>query len=338
MIAVPVEQYGLNPHVSRAVNVRRQLVTHMNCITCLDVRSAQGLTEDWRMRFFHSDLAGRNNQIEVGSKSHTFCKLVARGVHVGDESERESLLLQEVHRREHVIETGHLVWDLPDRSPDLVRLLHRHFHAAAFENSTFVFGKELVPLNGAQGTHRLNCILLGHEGVGQCVASENTLWSDFNPELRARLRLYLKSVRLEAGESSVKVEEDGLDHGRRIIAQEFRLTIRLVGKVQAGKLPIDVLGRLLARVEITDPRVVLGPQAGEDAALIDFGDRYLVAKTDPITFATDLIGWYMVNVNANDIAVMGATPEWLLATLLLPEGTDEHKGLGDLSAAKPGMF
>ena len=95
--------------------------------------------------------------------------------------------------------------------------------------------------------------------------------------------------------------------------------------MQAGKLPIDVLGRLLARVEITDPRVVLGPRAGEDAALIDFGDRYLVAKTDPITFASDLIGWYMVNVNANDIAVMGATPKWLLATLLLPEGTDEQR-------------
>ncbi len=93
--------------------------------------------------------------------------------------------------------------------------------------------------------------------------------------------------------------------------------------MQAGKLPIDVLGRLLERIDISDPRVVLGPQPGEDAALIDFGDRYLVAKTDPITFATDLIGWYMVNVNANDIAVMGATPRWLLATLLLPERTAE---------------
>ena len=95
--------------------------------------------------------------------------------------------------------------------------------------------------------------------------------------------------------------------------------------MQAGKLPIDVLGRLLDRVEITDPRVALGPRAGEDAALIDYGDRFLVAKTDPITFATDLIGWYMVNVNANDIAVMGATPKWMLATLLLPEGTDEQR-------------
>ena len=95
--------------------------------------------------------------------------------------------------------------------------------------------------------------------------------------------------------------------------------------MQAGKLPIDVLGRLLDRIDLSDPRVVLGPRPGEDAALIDFGDRYLVAKTDPITFATDLIGWYMVNVNANDIAVMGATPKWLLATMLLPEGTTEDE-------------
>ena len=67
--------------------------------------------------------------------------------------------------------------------------------------------------------------------------------------------------------------------------------------------------------------VALRLKPGEDAALIDFGDRYLVAKTDPITFATDLIGWYVVHINANDLAVMGATPKWLMVTLLLPEGT-----------------
>ena len=78
---------------------------------------------------------------------------------------------------------------------------------------------------------------------------------------------------------------------------------------------------MLGKLEVRDPRVVLGPRPGEDAALIDFGDRYLVAKSDPITFATDLIGWYVVQVNANDLAVMGATPRWLMATVLLPEGT-----------------
>jgi hydrogenase maturation factor len=90
--------------------------------------------------------------------------------------------------------------------------------------------------------------------------------------------------------------------------------------MQAGKLPLELLSRLLGRIEIKDPRVALGARAGEDAALIDFGDRFLVTKTDPITFATDLIGWYLVQVNSNDLAVMGATPKWLMVTLLLPEG------------------
>ena len=88
-----------------------------------------------------------------------------------------------------------------------------------------------------------------------------------------------------------------------------------------GKLPLELLSDLLDKIDARDPRVALGARAGEDAALIDMGDRYLVAKTDPITFATDLIGWYAVQVNANDLAVMGATPRWLMATLLLPEGT-----------------
>nr|ADI19364.1 hydrogenase maturation factor [uncultured Chloroflexi bacterium HF0500_03M05] len=91
--------------------------------------------------------------------------------------------------------------------------------------------------------------------------------------------------------------------------------------MQAGKLSIELLSNLLDKVNIRDPRVFLGPRVGEDAALLDFGDRYLVAKTDPITFASDFIGWYLVQVNANDIAVMGATPRWLMVTLLLPEGT-----------------
>lgn len=85
-----------------------------------------------------------------------------------------------------------------------------------------------------------------------------------------------------------------------------------------GKLPYDVLARLLNAHPNRDPRVVLGPRPGEDAAVIDIGDHYLVAKTDPITFATDEIGWYAVNVNANDIATTGGTPAWFMASLLLP--------------------
>jgi hydrogenase expression/formation protein HypE len=86
-----------------------------------------------------------------------------------------------------------------------------------------------------------------------------------------------------------------------------------------GKLPIDLLARLLAQAPIKDPRVLYGPGIGLDCAVIDLGERVLVFKSDPITFATDDIGWYTVQVNANDVATTGATPRWMLATLLLPE-------------------
>ena len=87
-----------------------------------------------------------------------------------------------------------------------------------------------------------------------------------------------------------------------------------------GKLPLEVLEDLLRCCTPQDPRVVVGARVGEDVAVLDFGDRFLVAKSDPITFATDRIGWYAVHVNANDIATAGAAPRWMLATMLLPEG------------------
>jgi len=87
-----------------------------------------------------------------------------------------------------------------------------------------------------------------------------------------------------------------------------------------GKLPASLLQALLASCPIPkSSRVVIGPRFGEDAAVIDLGRKYLVAKSDPITFTAERIGWYAVNINANDIATLGARPRWYLATLLLPE-------------------
>jgi hydrogenase maturation factor len=88
-----------------------------------------------------------------------------------------------------------------------------------------------------------------------------------------------------------------------------------------GKLPPALLAELLAQPTVTDPRLLIGPRPGVDAAVIDMGERLLLAKSDPITFATDALGYYAVTVNANDIATMGGRPLWFLATLLLPEHT-----------------
>src|SRR4030065_2663866 len=88
----------------------------------------------------------------------------------------------------------------------------------------------------------------------------------------------------------------------------------------AGKLPLAVLKRFLDKYAILDNSVIVGPDIGLDAAVIEFGDSYLLAKTDPITFVSEDIGLYAININANDIAAMGGVPKWFLATILLPEG------------------
>lgn len=95
--------------------------------------------------------------------------------------------------------------------------------------------------------------------------------------------------------------------------------------MKIGKLSPALLEKLLAKMNIEDERVLLGPHIGEDAAVIRFDNKTLVVKTDPVTFATDLIGWYVVNVNANDIATMGATPRWFLSTILLPESSNQQE-------------
>jgi hydrogenase maturation factor len=88
-----------------------------------------------------------------------------------------------------------------------------------------------------------------------------------------------------------------------------------------GKLPAAFLKQLLRFRGAADRRVVLGPGFGRDAAVVDLGNRYLILKSDPVTFTVDEIGWYAVHVNANDVAVMGARPSWFQATIIAPPGT-----------------
>ena len=91
-------------------------------------------------------------------------------------------------------------------------------------------------------------------------------------------------------------------------------------RLRTGKLESERLKRLLSALPQRDHSVVVGPRVGEDAAVIEVGNRCIVSAIDPITFAADRVGWYAVHVNANDVAVLGARPRWFLAVLLLPEG------------------
>lgn len=96
--------------------------------------------------------------------------------------------------------------------------------------------------------------------------------------------------------------------------------------LRVGKVPADIIDRLLTQAA-APTGAVLGPGPGRDAAVLDVGgagDRFLVAASDPVTFAAEEIGWYAVHVNANDVACMGARPRWFLATVLLPDGARER--------------
>jgi len=97
--------------------------------------------------------------------------------------------------------------------------------------------------------------------------------------------------------------------------------------LQIGKIDPDILGKLISDYTHKEDRVLIGAGIGEDAAIIDMGSSYLVAKTDPITHVTSEIGHYAVNINANDIAAMGGKPMWFLATILMPAASsaDELK-------------
>jgi len=75
-------------------------------------------------------------------------------------------------------------------------------------------------------------------------------------------------------------------------------------KFLIGKLKHEFLQKMLndfvSTTHLKEDRVVVGSSIGEDAAVIDMGDKYLVAKTDPITFVTDEIGYYAVNINTDE--------------------------------------
>ena len=94
---------------------------------------------------------------------------------------------------------------------------------------------------------------------------------------------------------------------------------RMLEPLPAGKLPSWLLRKVLPGSP-RDPDILVGPGLGRDAAAIAVGERVIVAKNDPITFASEGGAAHLVEVNANDVACMGATPRWLLVTALLPHG------------------
>jgi len=116
--------------------------------------------------------------------------------------------------------------------------------------------------------------------------------------------------------------------------------------IPVGKLPVDLLARLLGEVGPMPSEVLLGPAVGEDACALALPGGVLVVATDPITLTGRDVGRHAVLVNANDVAVMGVRPRWFLATILVPPGSTEagieelfsgvHRALSEVGATLVG--
>jgi len=118
--------------------------------------------------------------------------------------------------------------------------------------------------------------------------------------------------------------------GMASAAPDFRIrslsqvldVVRLGTPIGGGKLPNDLLAAFFDEYPTADPDLLIPPGVGQDTAAVALGgDQVLVLKSDPITFVTDAVAEYAVVVNANDVATSGATPRWLLTTLLFAPGS-----------------
>jgi hydrogenase expression/formation protein HypE len=94
-------------------------------------------------------------------------------------------------------------------------------------------------------------------------------------------------------------------------------------KLPPGKIPVEILKEVVFKnLGAARSEVVLGPTAGVDGAVLDFGGKNVVVSMDPITGAVERVGWESINVNANDVATFGVEPAFFFSCIMLPENAD----------------
>jgi HAD superfamily hydrolase (TIGR01509 family) len=102
----------------------------------------------------------------------------------------------------------------------------------------------------------------------------------------------------------------------------------MTGRLPAGKVPWDLVARSVRRS--LPPEVLLGPAAGEDAAIVRLGEGLWAVASDPVSFTARNAGRLVVTVNANDVAVRGARPSLFLATVLIAPAEADPDRVRDL--------
>lgn len=98
----------------------------------------------------------------------------------------------------------------------------------------------------------------------------------------------------------------------------------LIKKLRLGKLPQSFLEKeVIKRLSYgKNPSIIQGPSVGVDFAVVRVHGKYLIASSDPVTGVEEDIGWYAINVTANDVATSGNRPQFAELTILLPENSN----------------
>ncbi|MCS7181148.1 MAG: HAD-IA family hydrolase, partial [bacterium] len=147
---------------------------------------------------------------------------------------------------------------------------------------------------------------------------EVILVGDHFLDVRCGKKLNILSIGLLS--ENVK-EEDFLKEGADFVLDDIKdieYILDLKG-FPTGKLQNRFLKYLIEKYTTKDKEVLIGSGIGIDCAIFKVKDRYIYAKTDPITLTSKDIGFYLVNINVNDISVMGGIPIYFLCILLFPE-------------------
>lgn len=97
-----------------------------------------------------------------------------------------------------------------------------------------------------------------------------------------------------------------------------------IGKVD--RATFDSL--ILPRLGKADKTVLVGPQHGVDAAVIELPDGNVMVIAEDPTFGLPVLmphfGWCIVHICASDVAVLGVKPRYLTICLMLPPGTEDN--------------
>jgi len=92
---------------------------------------------------------------------------------------------------------------------------------------------------------------------------------------------------------------------------------------EIGKISPQIFTELIyPRLGAKSDKVLVGPQHGVDAGIIEVGDKAMAVKSDPVfivpEYGWERAAWFAINIIASDVATSGLSPQFLCIDLNLP--------------------